>query len=261
VSGGPGGSRTTHVVGQAAINGATILKEKLEALAAEVMGWPAGEVRLNRDRFVVGDDGAESASFDEVASRISTGAPVEAIGYYDASEHHSPEGHDFNFYGFVVDVDVDPATGQVKITDAVTVIDVGTIINPVAHQGQVDGGFIYGLGQAVTEELIIEDGRTTNVSLGEYKLPTQMDTPPFRSVLIPTEIGPGPFGAKAAGELTNTAVTGAVANAVYDAVGVRLTEMPITAERVYEALQQRSSPPEWPRLTPSPLAGEGWGEG
>jgi CO/xanthine dehydrogenase Mo-binding subunit len=131
---------------------------------------------------------------------------------------------------------VDPATGRVRIDNAIAVCDVGTIINPVAHQGQLDGRFIYGLGQAVTEELVIEEGRVTNQSLGEYKLPTQMDAPPFRSVLIPTEIGPGPFGAKAAGELTNTAVAGAVANAVYDAVGVRLTEMPITAERVYAAL-------------------------
>jgi len=121
------------------------------------------------------------------------------------------------------------------------VLDVGTIINPVAHQGQVDGGFIYGLGQAVTEELVIQDGRVANVSLGEYKLPTQMDTPAFRAVLLPTDIGPGPFGAKAAGELTNTAVAGAVANAVYDAVGVRVTTMPVTADRVYTALQDRNT--------------------
>jgi putative selenate reductase molybdopterin-binding subunit len=118
---------------------------------------------------------------------------------------------------------------------------VGTIINPIAHQGQVDGGFIYGLGQAVTEELVHQDGRVLNAHLGEYKLPTQMDAPPFRSVPIPTDIGPGPFGAKAAGELTNTAVAGAVANAVYDAVGVRVTTMPITSERVYQALHEHAS--------------------
>ena len=87
------------------------------------------------------------------------------------------------------------------------VLDVGTIINPVAHQGQVDGGFIYGLGQAVTEELVIQDGSVMNANLGEYKLPTQMDLPPFRTVLLPTEVGPGPFGAKSAGENTNIGVT------------------------------------------------------
>jgi CO/xanthine dehydrogenase Mo-binding subunit len=116
---------------------------------------------------------------------------------------------------------------------------VGTIINPVAHQGQMDGGFVYGLGQAVTEELVHEEGKIVTGSLGEYKLPTQMDLPPFRTVLLRTEIGPGPFGAKSAGENTNTAVGAAIANAVYDAVGVQIDESPITSERVFAALRAR----------------------
>jgi CO/xanthine dehydrogenase Mo-binding subunit len=237
--GGVGGSHTTHVVGQATLHGATVLKSRLEELAAEVMGWPAGEVRLERDRFVVAGAREASAAFDEVAERIARGGPVEVVGAYDAAEHHAPEGGDHNFYAYMVEVDVDPESGSVRLVDVVAVLDVGTIINPIAHQGQVDGGFIYGLGQAVTEELVMQDGRVMNAHLGEYKLPTQMDAPSFRPVLVPTDIGPGPFGAKAAGELTNTAVAGAVANAVYDAVGVRVTTMPITSERVYTALRQR----------------------
>ena len=89
----------------------------------------------------------------------------------------------------------------------------------------------------MTEELVIEDGRVTTASLGEYKLPTQMDTMPVRTILLPTEIGPGPFGAKAVGETTKSGVHPAIANAVRDAVGVRIKTYPITAERVYEALQ------------------------
>jgi len=126
--------------------------------------------------------------------------------------------------------------------EVVAVLDVGTIINPIGHQGQVEGGFVYGLGQALTEELVIEDGRIVNRNLGEYKLPSQMDVPPLRTVLLLTDIGPSPFGAKAAGELTNTAVAGAVANAIYDAIGVRLTTMPFTAERVYDALNESAVP-------------------
>jgi xanthine dehydrogenase molybdenum-binding subunit len=136
-------------------------------------------------------------------------------------------------------VEVDADTGQVRVENVVTVVDVGTVINPVAHQGQLDGGFVFGYGQAMTEELIHEEGRIITSSLGEYKLPTQMDIPPFRSILLPTEIGPGPFGAKSAGENTNTAVGGAIANAIYDAVGVQIDESPITAERVYAALQAK----------------------
>jgi CO/xanthine dehydrogenase Mo-binding subunit len=235
---GSGGSRTTTMVGQAAIDGALIMKDRLEELAAEVMGWPAGEVRLEHSEFVVrGTD--DRAPFEDIARRIATGPLVEAVGAYDPAEHESPDGRDFNFFAYLIEVDVDADTGQVKVDNVTTVIDVGTVINPVAHQGQLDGGFVFGYGQAMTEELIHEEGRIVTSSLGEYKLPTQMDIPHFRTVLLPTEIGPGPFGAKSAGENTNTAVGAAIANAVYDAVGVQINESPITAERVYAALQTK----------------------
>jgi carbon-monoxide dehydrogenase large subunit len=120
--------------------------------------------------------------------------------------------------------------------------DVGTVINPVAHQGQLEGGFIYGLGNALMEELAIDGGKVITLSLGEYKLPSQGDAPPFRSVLVPTTLGPGPFGAKMAGEASNSGVAPAVANAVAAAVGARVTAMPITAERVFEALQAADQP-------------------
>jgi CO/xanthine dehydrogenase Mo-binding subunit len=115
--------------------------------------------------------------------------------------------------------------------------DVGTIINPIAHQGQLDGGLVMGLGAALMEELQVQDGQVTTATLGDYKIPCAMDTPAFRTVLIhdPQE-GPGPLGAKAAGELTNTSVAPAVANAVA-ACGARVPHMPVTAERVLEALE------------------------
>ncbi|MPZ13608.1 MAG: molybdopterin-dependent oxidoreductase [Chloroflexi bacterium] len=234
---GSGGSRTTTMVGHAAIDGALVLKDKLEDLAAEVMGWPAGDVRLQGGQFVVSSTG-ECMPYQEVAARIAAGPVVEAVGAYDPAEHRSDEGGDFNFIADMIEVEVDPETGRVHPTQAVAVIDVGTIINPVAHQGQLDGGFIYGLGQAMTEELIHEAGTIITASLGEYKLPTQMDAPRFRTVLLPRAEGPGPFGAKSAGENTNTGVGGAIANAVLDAVGVQITACPITAERVFEALQE-----------------------
>ena len=234
---GAGASRVTHIVGRAAILAATRMKEQLEALAAEVMGWPEGEVRLEEDRFVAGD---ESAPFEQVAERIARGEPVEVRGEYDShAGDEKPE--DANFYACVVEVEVDPATGQVRPLNGTMVVDVGTVINPIAHQGQLDGSFVYGLGNATMEELGVEDGKITTLSLGEYKLPTQLDAPPLTTVLVPTEIGPGPFGAKAAGEITNSGVAPAVANAIRDAVGVRVKAMPITAERVYEALQSDAS--------------------
>ncbi|MBV9327575.1 MAG: xanthine dehydrogenase family protein molybdopterin-binding subunit [Chloroflexi bacterium] len=230
---GVGGQRTTHILGRAAQAGATEMKTRLEELAAEAMGWPAGEVRLEEDRFVVGDT---SAAFEEVADEIAKGPPVEVRGAYDGT-HKAGEPGDFEFAGYVVQAGVDRETGSVTIDDVLLVADVGTIINPVAHQGQLDGGLMFGIGAALMEELSVEDGRITTPSLGDYKLPCPMDTPPFRTVLIHDPAsGPGPLGGKAAGELTNTSVAPAVANAVAAASGARVTQIPLTAERVLEVL-------------------------
>jgi CO/xanthine dehydrogenase Mo-binding subunit len=231
---GAGGSRVTHVIGQAALDGGQRLKATLEDLAAEAFGWPAGEVRLSGDRFVAG---SESASFEEVASRLGRGAPVEVIGTYGEAPHGHDDAGDFNAAVYAVEVEVDPETGCVRVCDALQVVDVGTVINPLAHQGQLNGGFAFGVGAALMEELPVDSGKVTALSLGEYKLPTVADMPPLRTVLLRTDVGPGPFGAKAVGEVTNSGVAPAIANAVANAVGARVMDLPITAEKVLAALR------------------------
>jgi CO/xanthine dehydrogenase Mo-binding subunit len=228
---GVGGQRVTHVLGRAAQSGAVELKARLEDLAAEVMGWPTGEVRLEGDRFAAGD---RSAPFDEVVEQIARGAAVEVTGTYDGNLKPGDPGQ-YEFAGYVVDAQVDRDTGQVHIHDVLLAADVGTIINPLAHQGQLEGGFIFGLGEALMEELSVQAGQVTTLTLGDYKLPCVMDIPRFRTVLLRESSGPGPLGAKAAGELTNTSVAPAVANAVA-ACGARVTHLPLTAERILAAL-------------------------
>jgi len=231
---GAGGSRVTHVIGQAALDGGRRMKRTLEELAAETFGWPLESVRLEDDRFVAGE---ESASFEDAARRIGE---VEAAGSYGDAPHGHDEPGDFNASVYAVEVEVDRATGAVRIVDAVQAVDVGAIINPLGHQGQLNGGFAFGLGAALMEDLPVEDGKVSALSLGEYKLPTSMDMPPMRTVLVRSDTGPGPFGAKAAGEVTNSGVAPAVANAVAAAVGARVLELPITAERVLAALTATS---------------------
>jgi CO/xanthine dehydrogenase Mo-binding subunit len=232
---GAGASRVTHIVGQASLRGATELKTRLEELAAEVMGWPSGKVRIENDRFAVDDGRAESASFEDVTDRILTSGSIEVTGAYGSNHGHS-EPSDYSFYGYGVEVEVDPATGAVTILDALLVADVGTVINPTAHQGQLDGGFIYGLGNSVMEDLALQDGRVTASSLGEYKLPTTEDLPRLRTILLKTSVGPGPFGSRMAGELASTGVAPAIANAIAAASGARLMHLPLTSEQVYEEL-------------------------
>jgi CO/xanthine dehydrogenase Mo-binding subunit len=138
-----------------------------------------------------------------------------------------------------VEEDVDEATGEITVLRAVLVADTGTIINPVAHRGQLEGGFAFGLGAALMEELPVEDGQVLAGSLGDYKLPAAPDMPPLEVVDVGDDAGLGPFGAKAVGEFGNLGVAPAIGNAVADAVGVRLHEIPLTAEKVWSAVHDR----------------------
>jgi len=118
----------------------------------------------------------------------------------------------------------------------VTAHDVGTILNPLTHQGLIDGGMIQGLGYALMEELSIEDGQISTLSLGDYKIPTIHDIPELVTVLLDPGPGLEPYQSKGIGESSNIPVAAAIANAVVDAVGVRITDLPITAEKVFAAL-------------------------
>ncbi len=158
--------------------------------------------------------------------------PITVTGTFEQSKHM------FGTYAYAVEVEVDRETGAFRVTDAALVADIGTVINPVAVRGQLEGGFIFGYGQAVMEELILQDGRVVTTNLGDYKIPTIADAPALRLTLLTTAAGPGPFGAKSVGELANSAVPAAVANAVANAVGARVTTLPVTAEKVLGALRQ-----------------------
>jgi CO/xanthine dehydrogenase Mo-binding subunit len=151
---------------------------------------------------------------------------------------HEQRGHAVGVYAYAIDVTVDRETGQVRLLGAVLVADVGTVINPVALRGQLEGGFAFGLGQALMEELLVEDGRVTTANLGDYKIPTAADVPPLRIHLITEAKGPGPFGAKSVGELSNPAVGPAIANAVMAACGARVRSLPLTAEKVLLSLDR-----------------------
>ncbi len=133
---------------------------------------------------------------------------------------------------------MDEDTGEVALKRFTTAHDVGTILNPIAHQGQIEGGVMQGIGQAMLEEVQYDDGQVTNLSLGEYKLPTMRDIPELKTVHVQSERGPTPYGGKAIGEQPISAVAPAIVNAVLDATGLSITDLPVTSEKVYNALQQ-----------------------
>ena len=235
---GVGGSRVTHLATRAGEQLGHELREWLLERLPGAVPTATEDVRIADDAFVDGD-GREPIPFETVVrALVRDDEPVELSTSFEATVHGPGEGGDYDFAACAVEVEVDRETGQVRVCDAVLAVDVGTIVNPVAHRGQLEGGFVFGLGAAVMEEVIVDGGVIATLNLSELKLPTVADVPPLRIVQIPTHLGPGAFGAKMAGELTNAPVPPAVANAVADAVGVRLTEMPMSAERVHAALRR-----------------------
>ncbi len=166
---------------------------------------------------------------------LSIGRTTEPITV--ETKYPGAHGHQIAVTCQVAEVSVDRETGQVTLERFTTAHDVGQLIHPILHQGQIDGGIAHGLGQAVMEDLQIQEGRVTAAHLGDYKLPTIADMPELQTVLVSGAHGPGPGGAKGIGETANLGLGAAIANAVYNACGVRITSLPITAEKVYEGLQ------------------------
>ena len=232
---GPGGSRVTYTSGQSTMGAAEELKEQLTVLAAEYMGAAADTVRLEAGQFRAGEgDAGKAMPLKDVAAQAVTalGDDLSAQKTYT-----SPPSEYTSYCAQAAEVEVDPETGEVMVNKLVTAHDIGTVLNPLNHQGQIEGGVIQGLGYALMEEMETEEGQISTLSLGDYKLPTIKDIPELVTVLLEPGGGPAPFESKGIGESSNTPVAGAIANAVYDAIGAPVTQLPITAERVLRAMK------------------------
>ena len=135
---------------------------------------------------------------------------------------------------------MDVETGQVQLTKFISAHDVGTILNPLGHQGQVDGAVMQGIGYALTEELQYDEGHVTTLSMGDYKIPTMPDMPELKTVLVESNSGgPTPYGGKAIGEQGISSVAPAIINAILDATGVSVTEIPVSSEKLFRAMEER----------------------
>jgi CO/xanthine dehydrogenase Mo-binding subunit len=234
---GVGGSRATHLASRAAAMLGDALRQWLDERLPGALPEAPSTAELRNDAFVDTRAGVVLADFASVVGRlVDPASPTELAVTYDSSAHEAGEPGDYDFAACALEVDVDRGTGEVRIRRAALAVDVGTVINPTAHRGQLEGGFVFGLGGARLEELIVEGGVVTNPSLADFKIPAMADVPPLEIIEVRTRNGPGAFGAKMAGELTNAVVAPALANAVADAIGVRIRNLPISAERVYWAL-------------------------
>lgn len=223
-------SRVTYVAGRATLRACRDLKDQLRGQVAGFLGTTAAAIEYKAGGFRKKTEAGVNLSLTQTMTRLRQRVTVTV-------NENAPAPNDVTYVcAQVADVEVDPETGELTIHRFITVHDVGTVINPITHQGQIDGGAVMGLGQALSEELVTADGRIINANLGDYKLPTIADIPHLETILLSSEGGVGPYGAKAIGELANNIPPAAIANAVADAVGVRLFEIPITAEKIHRAL-------------------------
>jgi len=223
--------RGTHVEGQAVLRAATALVEVLRREAAahwkvtiDRVEWKKGHARLQGTK--------KSLSLGEIA-RLSRNGALSALGHYKGER---PEV--YAFQAMVAEVEVDRETGQVRLTHLYYVVDATRIINPINYYGQIQGGVTQGFGFSLIENLATEDGRVTTLSLGDYKIPNISDIPALTISTVKAHEGPGPFGTKAVAESGIGVVTPAIVNAIYDATGVRIRELPITAEKILAGLQK-----------------------
>ena len=229
---GVGGSRVTRVAGLAAYQAATEASREMLSVAADLLGWPEEQTSIQGAN-VVRRDTSESRRWAELLAQL--GRPVVARGHV-LDPDRSPTS---SFTAQVAEVSVDPETGQVTLLRFTTAHDVGKVLNPVDHQGQIDGAVIQGIGYALTEDLNVEEGRVTGPNFGEYKILNIRDIPELQTVLLESEIGPGPYNSRGIGENPCGPVAPAIANAVEDAVGARVKDLPIYAEKVRQALRDR----------------------
>src|SRR5581483_7983031 len=235
---GAGASRMTNVAGHAAIDACEQVKAQLTPLAAQALGAAEADwVRAGASGTGQGGWRAPNGRFlslEDLATEMVRPGDPAAHAQVTITTPRSP---DVGYCTQAAEVEVDPETGEVRVCKMASVQDVGTIINAIGHQGQIEGAIVQGMGYAMMEELATDQGRITTGNFGDYKVPTMRDLPELTTVNIRTT-GPGPFESKAIGEIPIMPTAGALANAVADAIGAPITELPITPERVLNALER-----------------------
>jgi CO/xanthine dehydrogenase Mo-binding subunit len=235
-SGGTGGSKTTYAMGAAVLSAARDARNQILTIAADMLEAASTDLDIEGDKIVVRGAPGKSVALTRIASESMRFAgryePIYGRGR-SANRVSSPM-----YTVHLARVAVDPETGEVRVLDYVAIQDVGLAINPGQVEGQIHGGVTQGLGWALFEHLVHdESGQLLTSNLMDYALPHSFNVPNIQVELVEIPSDLGPYGAKGVGEPPVVPVGAAIANAVHDAIGVRMTHLPITPERIFTALQ------------------------
>jgi CO/xanthine dehydrogenase Mo-binding subunit len=243
-------TRQLFMSGNAVLMAATRVRNNVLGYAAEKFGVSIDEMDIaDRNAFVKADPSKCIALADLAKQSASAGVELSNLAMFKApfTDYPDPETGqgdiwpDFTFGAMAVEVAVDTETGEVSVLKSVACHDIGRSINPVAVEGQIQGGGMQGLGYGLMEDLIVDNGYLKTHSLAEYLIPTAYDMPAIQTIILESGTGKGPFGAKGIGEPSLTPGAPALANAVADAIGARVKQLPLTPERVLAAIKQNKA--------------------
>ena len=231
------GSRTTFATGIACITAAGKVIAKMIERTAGIWKVDSEEVSFTTGVFSNMNDTAQTLTFRELAATLdSTGGPVSE----QVSE--APQGVGFQLAAYLVDVEVDIQTGKVSILRGTIFQDVGKAVHPDYVSGQMQGGVVQGLGWALNEAYIYaDDGTLSNTSFLDYRMPTALDQPMTETVILETPNPGHPYGVRGVGEVSIVNPPAAIANAIYDAVGIRMDSLPMSPSAVLEKLRERDT--------------------
>jgi len=247
-------SRTTFIAGNSAIGAARKAKAKILVTAAAKFNVEPDTLNLRAGCVIEKASGKKLIEIDKLIRSLHFSDKAELVmttHYYEPPSQKQDKafrGDVSAAYAWatqVVEIEVDTDTGIVKLLKVTGAHDVGRVINRLGIEGQIEGGVVMGQGYALTENLIVENGVVRNPNFRDYKLVTAPEIPEIDISFIETMDGEGPQGAKGVGEAPAICVAAAVANAIYNATGVRITALPFTPENVYRALRSNAQPPTW----------------
>ena len=242
-------SRTTFVAGNSARLTAEKARAKLLAAAAGKLGKDADALDLQGGQVVDAESGEELLDLGKLIRSLHFGVKTDVVmtsHYYEPPSTMQDRGFKGNVsptYSFatqIAELEVDIETGVVRVERITAAHDVGKVINAMAIEGQVEGGVVMGLGYAVSENLVVEQGEVKNPNFTDYKLITAPEVPEIDMIFIESEDPEGPAGAKGIGEAPSICTAAAVANALYNATGVRFYNLPLTPENVLRRLKEAS---------------------
>ncbi|MEM3112510.1 MAG: molybdopterin cofactor-binding domain-containing protein, partial [Candidatus Anstonellales archaeon] len=249
---GPYSSKTTVLAGNAVRKAGEEIRRQILEIASKMLNLPFEKLIIKEGKIYHIDEEEPKLTVKEVAHYAHTHEgrrSIYAYGIFEpgkvrigpSNDYYGDISTTYPFAAHFAEVEIDPQTGEISLLRYVAAHDVGKAINPLTIEGQISGGVVQGIGYALMEEIIFKNGLILNPNLKDYYIPTSLDVPSIESILIESNDPNGPYGAKGVGETSLIPVAPAIANAIFHATGVRMTEIPITAERLYLAMKRRNT--------------------